>query len=235
MESRPINSSTDMSLKRAALTAGFGLLLMVLTAPIAEMYILPKLIDYNNASQTWQRILSQRNLLVIGIFLYMITFIADVVVAWALYVFFSHHNKYISLLAAWFRLVYTAMALISLYSLLRVLDLTGGALKKNLFEQDDLPGLVMFHLRSFQQDWGFAFIFFGICLALLGYLSYKANYVPRFIGILLLIAGLGYIFSSLGPYFYPDLDTSFLMITYFGELVFMIWLLVKGWRLKTPA
>ncbi len=221
-------TSKSVSLKNAALISGFGLLLMVLTAPVAEMYLMPRLIDYGDAGQTLENLVANKELLIYSIFLYLVTFIADVLVAWGLYIFFKPADKNLSLLAAWFRLVYTALALVGLFNLTKVLQLISGD------PAQIEAGQVIFYLRSFQTDWGLAFFFFAICLMLLGYLSIKATYVPNIVGYMVFIAGLGYFFNSLQPYFFPNMDTTFLMITFFGELVLMFWLLIKGWRINLP-
>jgi len=62
----------------------------------------------------------------------------------------------------------------------------------------------------------------------------RASYVPNLIGLLLLVGGVGYIIDNLKYFFYPDLNTDFLWFTYFGELVFMFWLLFRGSRLSLP-
>ena len=219
----------SISLKTAARVSGLGLLLMVLTAPVAEMYLLPRLIDYSDAKQTLENINTQRELLVLSVFLYLVTFIADVLVAWGLYLFFKPADKNISLLAAWFRLVYTALALVGLFNLTKVLHLVPADPTAEIADE------VLFYISSFQTEWGVAFFFFAICLMLLGYLAKKATYVPDFVGLLVFIAGLGYFVNSLQPYFFPEMDTSFVMITFIGELVLMVWLLIKGWRIKLPS
>lgn len=222
------DSFSDISIGRAGLIAGLGLLLMVLTAPVAQMYLLPSLVDSSDPQLTLQNIMGGKHLLIAAIFLFIITFIADIIVAWALYVFFIPVSRSRSLLTAWFRLVYTVMAFIGLFNLSKILVL--------LQDQDSanaqMANEVMFYIRAFQEEWGISFIIFGIYLVALGYLAYRALYVPKIMGVLLMIAGLGYFINSLQPYFFPEVNTSFLMVTFFGELVFMVWLLVKGWQVK---
>ena len=78
-------------------------------------------------------------------------------------------------------------------------------------------------------------VLLGIHLGLLGYLVYRSNYIPRILGILLAIAGLGWLIYELNPYLYPDADLGFIMITFFGEPIFMLWLLVRGWKIQEPT
>jgi hypothetical protein len=75
-------------------------------------------------------------------------------------------------------------------------------------------------------------IFFAIHLLLLGYLVIKSIYIPKFLGYLLILSGLGYLLTSVKPYFLPNVNIDFAMFTFFGEIVFMLWLLFRGHRLK---
>ena len=76
---------------------------------------------------------------------------------------------------------------------------------------------------------------FGIHLLLLGYLVYRSDYIPRILGILLVIAGSGWVIYCLKPYFYPDANLQFIMVTFFGELIFMLWLVIRGWKIQEPT
>lgn len=70
---------------------------------------------------------------------------------------------------------------------------------------------------------------------LTGGAEYLAAYVPSLIGVLLMVAGAGYLVDShLKPLLFPTADTTFLVVTYFGELVFLGWLLWRGWRVELP-
>lgn len=75
-------------------------------------------------------------------------------------------------------------------------------------------------------------VLFGLYLGVIGVLVFRSGYIPRVLGVLLMIAGAGYVIDSLQPYLLPGVNLDFLMITFFGELVFMLWLLVRGWKLE---
>jgi len=74
-----------------------------------------------------------------------------------------------------------------------------------------------------------------IHLALLGYLVYRSGYIPKIIGILLAINGLGWLIDILNPYLYPNAHLGFIHITFFGDLFLMLWLLVRGWKIQEPT
>ena len=90
----------------------------------------------------------------------------------------------------------------------------------------------MISLHAFRHDWYFGLLFFGIHLGLLGYLVFRSEYIPKILGVLLIIAGLGYLITTLKPYLFPNLNLDFARFTFYGELIFMLWLLIKGSRIK---
>lgn len=225
----PANRDEGLTLRQAALIAGFGYLIS--PVPFAEFYVYPKLVIPGNIEQTAQNIATHGGLFLAAIFCYLITFISDVVIAWALYVLLVPVNRSVSLLTAWFRLVYTVIALFGLLNLVTVFRLLNTPDYLTVFGPGQLHAQVMLLLNSFRYDWSMGLILFGIHLGLLGYLVYRSGYIPRIIGILLAIDGLGWVIDSLRPYLYPNAHLRFLFITFFGELFFMLWLLVRGWKI----
>lgn len=221
----------NISLAKASLIAGFGLLIMVLTVPFAEFYIFPKLIG-QNSMDTANNILNNKILFTTSIFLHMITLLFDIIVAWALYIFLKTVKKELSLLVAWFRLIYTAMYLIALVNLIKILNLIQFESQSEFANQFDFSNSVEFYISSFRLEWNFGLLIFGIYLCFLGYLVFRAEYVPKIFGILLLVAGFGYTINTLSIFLFPNINTDFLMITYFGEIVFMFWLLIKGTKIR---
>ena len=227
-----IRSTNKTSLGSAALIAGIGLLIMVIAAPFAELYVFPKLVDSGNAAETVNNILANKTLFTSAIVGYLITFICDLVVAWALYVLLKPVNKNLSLITAGFRWVYTGIALVALLNLVTVLRLLNTSNTLSLLQPDQLPIQIMLSLSAFRTQWHFGLLFFGIHLVLLGYLVFRSKYIPAILGILLIIAGLGYFLTSLKPFLFPDIKLDFAEYTFYGELIFMLWLLIKGSRIQ---
>jgi len=226
------NSTSKTSLRTAALIAGIGLLIMVIAAPFAELYALPKLVVQGDAAETVKNIIENKALFTAVLFGYLITFISDVVVAWALYVLLKPIDDNLSLLTAWFRLVYTVMAIVALLDLVTVLRLVNTSDALTLFQPDQFNTQVMLFINAFKSNWNFGLLFFGIHLGLLGYLVFRSEYIPRILGVLLVIAGLGYLLTTLKPFLFPSINLDFAEYTFYGELIFMLWLLIKGPRIK---
>jgi uncharacterized protein DUF4386 len=215
-----------------ALVAGIGLLIMVIAAPIAELYVFPRLIVLGDAGETVRNIVENQALFIGAIFGYLIAFICDVLVAWALYIYLKPVNESYSLLTAWFRLVYTVIALVALLNLVTVLRLLNTSTLTHLFQPVQLQAQMMLALNTFRSEWYFGLLFFGIHLGLLGYLVFISKYIPKILGVLLIIAGAGYLLTALKPFLFPDINIAFAEFTYYGELIFMLWLLIKGSRMN---
>jgi hypothetical protein len=227
-----INSANRISLRTAALIAGIGLLIMVFVAPFAELYVYPKLVVPGSAAETAQNIIANKTLFISAILGYLITFICDVLVAWALYVLLKPVNENLSLLTAWFRLVYTVIALVALLNLVTVLRLLNTSDTLTIFPADQFYAQIMLSINAFRSNWYFGLIFFGIHLGLLGYLVIRSNYIPRILGIFLIVAGSGYLLTNLKPFLFPNINLDLAEYTFYGELIFMLWLLIRGPRIQ---
>ena len=226
------NSSPQSPLATFALIAGISLLVMVVAAPFAELFVYPKLVVANNPLQTAQLIRANQSLFVAAIGAYLLTFMGDLLVTWAVYFFLKPVDEHLSLLAAWFRLIFTVIALVALLNLLTVFrlltttDYVGVLASKQLCTQATLC------LNTFRSSFHFGLLFFAIHLVLVGYLLLKASYTPSWLGVLLIITGLGYLLTSVRPYIFPQTNLAFVQYTYYGEVIFIGWLLVKGSSVK---
>ncbi|MBN1995327.1 MAG: DUF4386 domain-containing protein [Anaerolineae bacterium] len=225
------NRITDISLRQAAIAAGIGLLLMTILAPFAEFFVRQNLIVPGDAATTAKNIRAGEWLFRMAICSYLIVAILDVVVAWALYVLLKPVNNSLSLLAGWFRLVYAAIFAIALHNLLGVLHLLSGADYLTVFETDQLYAQVMLFLNGFNGGWDIGVVFFGLHLFTLGYLVFKSGYIPKILGVLLMIASFGYLADSFGKFLSPNYGATIAMFTFIGEVLFMFWLLFKGTKI----
>ena len=227
------NRIADTSQRQAALVAGCGLLIMTLFYLFADVFVFQKLIVPEDATTTANNIMASEMLFRTAICSVLIVLICDVVVAWALYVFLKQVNKNLSLLTAWLRLVYAAILGIALLNLVIVLILLSGANYLAVFETDQLHAQVLLLLNAFNDVWALGLIVFGFHLFILGYLVFKSDYIPRILGVLLIVAGLGYLIEYFGKSLFPSFDAPISLVTGWGELLFMFCLLLKG--VKRPA
>ncbi len=228
---------TDIAPRRAALIAGFGYLLIFILAIFANFFVRERLIDPDDAGATFTNIADSEFLFRLGLVGFLIVFVVDVVIAWALYILFQGVNASVSLLAAWFRLVYTAFLGVALIFFFVVLELASGAAYLAAFDQGALDAQVMLSLDAFDYAWLIGLVSFGLHLMLLGYLMFASGFASRALGVLLTVAGAAYVFDTLAHALlsnYDDHATVFLLIvavpSVVAELAFTVWLLARGGR-----
>ena len=229
------NRTADISLRQAAIVAGVGLLLMAILAPFAEFFVRQGLIVAGDATATANNLMADEWLFRIAICIYLIVAILDVVVAWALYVFLKPANKSLSLLTAWFRVVYAAILAIILLNFIIALHLLSGADYLTVFETDQLHAQMMLFLNGFSYGWDIGLVIFGLHLLILGCLVFKAGYIPKVLGVLLMIAGLGYLIDSFGKLLSPNYDANIAMFTFIGEVLLIFWLLIRGTKIPNQS
>jgi hypothetical protein len=230
MSARENVKLADISLRQAAIVAGFSLLIMTILAPIANFIGYHNLIMPGNAEKTASNIIASEGLFRVSICIFLVVAILDVVVAWALYILLKPVNKILSLLSAWLRLVYAAIFGIALFNLLNVLQLLSGAEYLKAFKPDQLHAQVLIFMNGFNNGWDIGLVFFGLHLLILGYLIFKSGYFPKILGILVIIASLGYITDSFGRFLSPKYHLSIVMYTFVGEVLLIFWLFWNGIR-----
>ena len=208
---------TNISLRTAAIIAGMGLLLMAILSPIAYLNTFQSLVKFDDAALTAQNILNSMGAFRTAIVLLFVVALLDILVAWALYIVFMPANKNLSALAAWLRVIYGGIfifAISKLYLALQVVATDGVQ--------------AMSYLKAFQSIWDNGLIIFGFSLLVLGYLAFKSGYAPKWLGVFLVLAALGYIMDGLGKMLSPAYDLSISQFTFIGEVLLIFWLLWRG-------
>ncbi len=222
-----------VTLRQAALIVGFTYLLNPVS--YAEFAIYPKLVIAGNITQTVANIGAHHGLFVAMLCCYLVDFIEDVIIAWGLYVLLAPVNRALSLLAAWFQVVYAAIALAGLFNLAVVDRMVVTPEYLKLFGAGPFHAQVELLIHSFRYDYSPALVLFGIHLLLVGSLIVRSHYIPWWLGVILMANGLGWVIDSLQPYLYPEANLGFVFFTFFGEIVFLLWLLIRGWSIPEPA
>ncbi len=227
------------SLYKLSKYAGAGYLIIFATGIFSNFFVLESFTAAGDASQTAKNIIENETLFRVGFLSFFIMVIIDAALAWAFYILLKPANKNISLLAGWLRLINVSIFGIALLYLLNVLQLLSGADYLNSLEASQLYALVLLNLESFNSAWLIGLVFFGLHLLVLGYLIHKSGYIPKFIGVLLIIAAVGYLIDSFANFLLPnyvEFENIFALVVIIpgiiGELSFTFWLLIKGVRIQ---
>ena len=230
-EQAAVRPAADISPRGAAAVAGFGLLAMSILA-FTMFAAFDNLVVPESAAETAKNILDREPLfrtIVLGLFMIAIL---DVVVAWALYVFLEPVNRSLALLAAWFRVVYAVVFAVALSNLIVAARLLADADYARAFGAGQSNAQAMMSVNAFNDGWGAALAIFGLHLLVLGYLVFRSGYVPKVLGILVMIAGSGYLIDGFGGILYAGYDADVARFTFVGEALLMGWLLWKGLELR---
>jgi len=225
---------SDLSVRSAARIAGAGLLVMAAIAILGTVGT-QNVIVAGDAARTASNIMDRQLLFRAGVSGWLIIAILDVVVAMALYVVLRPVNRSLSLLAAWFRLVYAAVFVASIANLVLAVQLLSDAVYANGLETALLSTQAMLAMDAFKNGWALGLVVFGISLGVLGYLVYVSGYIPKVLGILLLVAAVGYVVANLTKILVPALGGTMDAIAAgpaaIGEIAFAVWLLARAGRL----
>jgi hypothetical protein len=161
--------------------------------------------------------------------------VLDVVVAWALFRFFSPVSSGIARLAAWFRLAYAGVFMLAIGQLAGIPDLVASDQYSGVFTAEQIQGQTLLKTDAFDDLWMAGLILFGIHLALVGYLAYRSGYVPKVLSVLLIIAGAGYVFDSVASTVLASPPGSVATVTFLGEFLLALWLVARGRRISLEA
>jgi hypothetical protein len=208
---------TQHSMRRASTTAGVGLLAMSVLSAFGYLVAVKGLVVPGNAARTAKNIADHENMFRFGIVSLYLVAILDVVVAWALYRVFKPVNAALSKLAAWLRIAYAAVFMVAISQLIGALGPHTQALAR---------------IDSFTDIWDVALVLFGLSLFILAYLARVSGYVPRMLGVLLAIAGFGYVFDTAVRVLVRGSTSDVSAITGMGEFVFALWLVFRGRRIN---
>lgn len=224
-----------ISQRQAALISGLSYAVIIVLALFANFFVLGTLTEPDDAAATVRNINDSEVLFRSGVVAFIIVLAADVVVAWGLYIFLQRTSRELSLIAAWFRLVYVAIACAALLSLLVAVKLADDTGYTTALERGQRDAQTMLSIDAYHYGWRIGLVFFGIHLLLLGYVMVKSDYVPRILGTLVALAGLGYTVSILAVILLPsssNFEDIFLLLIAVvavpGEFGLTGWLIWKG-------
>ena len=218
------------TVRRAGVVAGVALLVMVPLAVFADFVVVQGMITPGDGGATAAEIAAREGTFRLGVLAWLLVVVLDAVIAWALYRVFRPVSPAISMLTAVFRLVYTAVLLVAVGQLLRALDvLTVGSPAAP--GTADVGEHALLELNAFQHIYDLGLLLFGIHLALLGYLALRSGFVPKVVGVLLVVAGTGYAFDTVAAVLGLEIF-RIAAFTFLGELLLALWLLVAVRRLR---
>ena len=220
---------------KAARVAGAIYLSMVVTGPFTLIYIPSTLIVRGNASATANNILAHETLFRFGIVADLMTSVIFICLVMALYRLFSSVNKTIASLMVALVLVSAAVGFVNVLNYIAALTLFRGADFLAVLEKPQRDALAMLFLRLDGQGNVINEIFWGLWLLPFGLLVMRSRFLPRILGVWLIINGFTYVVLSftglLSPQHYEVAFRS-AFPALLGEVAIMLWLVIKGAKVQ---
>ena len=224
---------------KAARIGGGIYLLMVLTAPFSLIYVPSKLIVRGNALATADNILAHETMFRLSIFGDLIGHVIFICLAVALYRLLSNVNKTWAILMVSFVLVSAAVGFLNALNNIAAVILFRGGEFLDVIDKTQRDALGMLFVRLHSQGEFISEIFWGVWLFPFGLLVYRSGFLPRLLGVWLIVACFAWIALSITALFFPShygAAFTWLQPAFFAEMAIMLWLLIRGANLSAlPA
>lgn len=210
---------------------GFSYLLIIGLGLTGQLFIRDALIVYGDAALTANNILQAETIWRLAITGDVLMHALDIPVMIILYLLLKQVHKPLALVSVAFNLAQTAVLVANKLVLLVPLLLMKNAEYVAAFDSEQIHAQVMLLADLHDYGFGLGLIFFGCACIGYGVLVFCSNYFPKFLGVLMIVAGVSYLTNSLTLLVAPSLSGvvfPILLLSFIGELTFALWLIFKG-------
>lgn len=217
------------SIQYYAKMTGVLLLISIIAGAFGEAYIPSIFFIADDPAATASNLQNSELLFRAGFAGYLVEAICDVALSLLLYVLLKPVNKNLALMSAFFGLVSTSVFASSQLFSFAALYFVNDSQFLNTFTQHQLNALMLLSVKYAGLGGGVFMVFYGVATGLRGYLIFRSGFLPEFIGVLLIIAGMCFIVRSFLLVLIPDYASFlFLLPMIIAIITFTFWLLIKG-------
>jgi nitrate reductase NapE component len=217
----------EASPRLKARVAGGFYLVAILAGIFAQGFVSGRLVVNGDAAATATNILAHRGLFQLGFAVYLIEMACQITMTALFYDLLKPAGRSVSLVAAFLGLAGCVIKTFSRVFFIAPLSVLGGAHYLNVFSTEQLQALALLFLNVNDHGAAIALLFFGFYALLTGYLIIRSTFLPRILGVLSVLAGLGwltFLYLPLGYRLFPYVAVVGLV----GALSLIVWLLVFG-------
>ncbi|MCC5827540.1 DUF4386 domain-containing protein [Alkalimonas sp.] len=214
-----------------ARVAGLSYLFIIFLGLVGYLFIREPLFVYGDAALTASNILQAETSWRLSITGDVLMHALDIPVMVILYLLLKQVSKPLALLSVAFNLVQTAVLVANKLLLLAPLIIMNSAYSLSAFTTEQIHAQVMVLASLHDYGFGLGLIFFGFACLGYGTLIFRSGYFPKFLGVLLMVAGVSYLTNSLILLIAPALSAvvfPILVLSFIAELTLALWLIFKG-------
>lgn len=218
----------ETSVKTYSHAVGIFLLLSIFGGWFGELYV-PSVIMTGDAATTADQLRLNEDLFRLGFAAYLVEAFSDIVLAWLFYVLLKPVHRDLALLSAFFGLVS-----MSLFAVPKMLYFAAPMFLKESgyltgFSPDQLDSLASVFVSLYGALGGLSMLFYGTAWIIRGYLTFRSGYLPRFLGALMVAAGLGFVAKNITLVLAPPYSSDILLAPMFLNLVVLaVWMPFRG-------
>jgi len=222
------------SINKTATMAGVSYLIFIVTSVIAGLF---GRFVFADAPATVNQIIAHESLFRFGFVISLFSVVFFLLAAWALYVLLKPVNKNMALLFLLFNLGGFVIWCLSTLNLFSSLILLSGTDYLKVFQPDQLQAQAMLFINLYKNGSTIAQIPYGVWLLPLGYLVFKSGFLPKILGILLIVDFFGQLIFVFQRFLLPSYEIISYpcsAVGFIAELGLTLWLLVKGVKDQKP-
>jgi hypothetical protein len=202
-------------------------LLTILGGVFAQGFVSERLVVFSNAALTANNILANKGLFQLGYTVYLIEMACQIATTALLYLLLRPVSNSVALVAAFLELSASIIKTLARVFFIMPLFVLGGAASLSVFSTGELQSLALLLLKVNDQGAALALAFFGFSTTLNGYLVFRSGFLPRWLGVLSLASGLGwltYLYPPLGHRAFPFI----VIVALLDSAAMIFWLIVFG-------
>lgn len=219
--------------KMTARLAGSLYLIVVITGIFSLAYVPRSLTVWSDAAKTFQQIAEAETLFRMSLVSSAICYVAFLLLPFVLYKLLGSVNntaaKFMTVLAV----VSVPISMLNLQNKYGVLTLIDGADYLKTFDQSQIQTQMILLLENYDSGILIVSIFWGLWLLPFGWLVYRSGFLPRILGVLLMLGCVGYLVNFVGNTMFENYSQSLLSSiaskpAALGEIGTCLWLLIRG-------
>lgn len=218
----------ETSVKTYSRAVGIFLILTMFGGWFGEMYV-PSVIMTGDAATTATQLRLNDDLFRLGFAAYLVEAFSDIVLAWLFYVLLKPVHRDLALLSAFFGLVSMSLFAVTQMFYFSAPMFLNGSRYLTAFPPEQREALASVFLSLYARLSGLSMLFYGTAWIIRGSLTLKAGYLPRFLGVLMIAAGLGFVAKNVTRVLAPAYSSDMLLAPMLlNAVVVAIWMLLRG-------